>query len=152
MLPSLPLPLLLLLPLPLPQPLPPPLLSFYRNLLLSSYFPTPLLLFSSFSILHPYTGTEGGGFNADEWFSVKPSLKETHPLINLPYVIDGDVVVTQVLYMLCTIHYILYTICVCMCVEPSLKETHPLINLPYIKDGDVIVTQVCIYVYVCMSV
>eukprot|EP00455_Lapot_gusevi_P028499 TRINITY_DN3043_c0_g3_i1.p1 TRINITY_DN3043_c0_g3~~TRINITY_DN3043_c0_g3_i1.p1 ORF type:complete len:303 (-),score=103.71 TRINITY_DN3043_c0_g3_i1:132-938(-) len=35
------------------------------------------------------------GFDHSSWFSVKPQLKAKNPLINLPYVIDGDVVVTQ---------------------------------------------------------
>ncbi|KAJ1440586.1 hypothetical protein B484DRAFT_427372 [Ochromonadaceae sp. CCMP2298] len=46
------------------------------------------------NVMYEITG-EAGSFSADEWFSVKPSLKEQHPLINLPYVVDGEVVVTQ---------------------------------------------------------
>jgi hypothetical protein len=30
-----------------------------------------------------------------EWFSQKPALKEKNPLMNLPYVIHGDRVITQ---------------------------------------------------------
>jgi glutathione S-transferase len=36
-----------------------------------------------------------GGFDASCWFDVKPQLKEKNPLINLPYIIDGDRVITQ---------------------------------------------------------
>mmetsp|Transcript_89663 Transcript_89663/g.159257 ORF Transcript_89663/g.159257 Transcript_89663/m.159257 type:complete len:242 (-) Transcript_89663:147-872(-) len=36
------------------------------------------------------------GINKDSWFvDAKPQLKESNALMNLPYVIDGDVVVTQ---------------------------------------------------------
>eukprot|EP01102_Stenamoeba_stenopodia_P021890 TRINITY_DN893_c0_g7_i1.p1 TRINITY_DN893_c0_g7~~TRINITY_DN893_c0_g7_i1.p1 ORF type:complete len:236 (-),score=52.42 TRINITY_DN893_c0_g7_i1:61-768(-) len=38
---------------------------------------------------------EPGAWDASAWFSVKPALKERNPLMNLPYVIDGDRVVTQ---------------------------------------------------------
>lgn len=36
-----------------------------------------------------------GGFDASCWFGVKPELKAKNPLINLPYVIDGDVIISQ---------------------------------------------------------
>lgn len=36
-----------------------------------------------------------GGFDGSCWFDVKPDLKAKNPLINLPYVIDGDVILTQ---------------------------------------------------------
>eukprot|EP00992_Anisonema_acinus_P013447 TRINITY_DN8740_c0_g1_i2.p1 TRINITY_DN8740_c0_g1~~TRINITY_DN8740_c0_g1_i2.p1 ORF type:complete len:254 (+),score=66.51 TRINITY_DN8740_c0_g1_i2:59-763(+) len=36
-----------------------------------------------------------GSWDLSAWFSVKPGLVEKNPLMNLPYVIDGDVVVTQ---------------------------------------------------------
>jgi glutathione S-transferase len=35
------------------------------------------------------------GFDLSCWFNHKPALKEKNPLINLPYVIDGDIIVTQ---------------------------------------------------------
>lgn len=38
---------------------------------------------------------EGGGFDASSWFSVKPEFKAKNPFINLPYVQDGEVLVTQ---------------------------------------------------------
>jgi len=46
-------------------------------------------------VLHEIEAKEGGGWSAD-WFSkVKPGLAEKNALINLPYIVDGDVVVTQ---------------------------------------------------------
>jgi len=36
-----------------------------------------------------------GGLEFSSWFDKKPALKEKNPLINLPYIIDGDVIVTQ---------------------------------------------------------
>ena len=36
-----------------------------------------------------------GGYNASEWFDKKPELKALNPLINLPYVIDEDFIVSQ---------------------------------------------------------
>jgi glutathione S-transferase len=38
---------------------------------------------------------DGGGMDFSCWFSAKPALKEKNPLINLPYIIDGDLIVTQ---------------------------------------------------------
>lgn len=38
---------------------------------------------------------EGGGYDASSWFSKKPALKDLNPLMNLPYVIDGDSVISQ---------------------------------------------------------
>lgn len=38
---------------------------------------------------------EGGGFDASPWTNAKPALRAKNPLMNLPYVIDGDVIVTQ---------------------------------------------------------
>ena len=38
---------------------------------------------------------EGGGWDASAWFGVKPALVVRNALMNLPYVIDGDVVVSQ---------------------------------------------------------
>jgi glutathione S-transferase len=38
---------------------------------------------------------EDGSFDASAWFTVKPDLKSVNPLVNLPCVIDGDVVVSQ---------------------------------------------------------
>jgi glutathione S-transferase len=36
-----------------------------------------------------------GKYDGTAWFSTKPELKSQNPLMNLPYVIDGDNVVTQ---------------------------------------------------------
>ena len=38
---------------------------------------------------------EGGGWELGCWFGPKEELKKKNPLINLPYIQDGDVVVTQ---------------------------------------------------------
>ena len=46
-------------------------------------------------VLHTIEAKEGGGW-ASTWFTeVKPPLAEKNALINLPYIVDGDVVVTQ---------------------------------------------------------
>ncbi len=36
-----------------------------------------------------------GGFDLSHWFGTKPALKERNALVNLPYIIDGDFVVSQ---------------------------------------------------------
>ena len=38
---------------------------------------------------------EGGGWDISDWSNQKPALKAKNPLMNLPYLIDGDVVVAQ---------------------------------------------------------
>jgi glutathione S-transferase len=38
---------------------------------------------------------DGGGWDASSWFNTKKDLKKINPLMNLPYVIDGDVIVNQ---------------------------------------------------------
>lgn len=38
---------------------------------------------------------DGGGWDGSAWFDIKPDLKAVNPLINLPYVQDGDVLVSQ---------------------------------------------------------
>lgn len=38
---------------------------------------------------------EDGTYCTDDWFSAKPTLKNVNPLVNLPYVMEGDVVVSQ---------------------------------------------------------
>merc|ERR1740138_1330020 len=45
--------------------------------------------------LYPVHAKEGGGWDTSAWFDVKPALKAKNALMNLPYVIDGDTVVTQ---------------------------------------------------------
>eukprot|EP01040_Poterioochromonas_malhamensis_P004635 gene4635-4967_t len=35
------------------------------------------------------------GFDRSDWFNKKPEFKAKHPLMNLPYVMDGDMVVVQ---------------------------------------------------------
>ena len=37
----------------------------------------------------------GDGFEGSAWFDVKPALKEKNPLINLPYVKDGEKIISQ---------------------------------------------------------
>ncbi len=39
--------------------------------------------------------TADGRFDRSDWKQVKPDLKEKNPLINLPYVLDGDIIVSQ---------------------------------------------------------
>ena len=36
-----------------------------------------------------------GGWDASSWFTPKKELKKINPLMNLPYVIDGDIIVNQ---------------------------------------------------------
>jgi len=38
---------------------------------------------------------EGGGWDVSSWFDVKPGLVEKNGLMNLPYIEDGEVLVTQ---------------------------------------------------------
>jgi len=38
---------------------------------------------------------DDGSYDKNEWFGTKPELKAKNALMNLPYVIDGDVVVSQ---------------------------------------------------------
>ena len=38
---------------------------------------------------------EGGGFDSSSWKDAKTALRKKNPLMNLPYLIDGDVVVSQ---------------------------------------------------------
>jgi len=38
---------------------------------------------------------QSGSWDASAWFNEKPALKARNPLMNLPYVIDGDRVITQ---------------------------------------------------------
>lgn len=35
------------------------------------------------------------GFDRSDWFNKKPELKAKNPLMNLPYVMDGDIIVVQ---------------------------------------------------------
>eukprot|EP01125_Pyxidicula_operculata_P021799 TRINITY_DN8650_c0_g1_i1.p1 TRINITY_DN8650_c0_g1~~TRINITY_DN8650_c0_g1_i1.p1 ORF type:complete len:237 (-),score=48.41 TRINITY_DN8650_c0_g1_i1:20-730(-) len=46
------------------------------------------------SVLYEVKEKEGGGWDHSSWFSVKPELKEKNALINLPYVQDGETLVT----------------------------------------------------------
>ena len=45
--------------------------------------------------MHNVEPVEGGGFNTDDWFIPKEELKKKNPLINLPYIVDDGVVITQ---------------------------------------------------------
>jgi glutathione S-transferase len=47
------------------------------------------------NVMYDLKQKDDGSFCANEWFSVKPQLKNINPLVNLPYVMDGDVVVSQ---------------------------------------------------------
>mmetsp|Transcript_6520 Transcript_6520/g.12913 ORF Transcript_6520/g.12913 Transcript_6520/m.12913 type:complete len:276 (-) Transcript_6520:85-912(-) len=38
---------------------------------------------------------DDGSVDASCWFGVKPEFKKKNPLINLPYVVDGDKIITQ---------------------------------------------------------
>eukprot|EP01006_Ploeotia_vitrea_P017488 TRINITY_DN48642_c0_g1_i2.p1 TRINITY_DN48642_c0_g1~~TRINITY_DN48642_c0_g1_i2.p1 ORF type:complete len:182 (-),score=5.35 TRINITY_DN48642_c0_g1_i2:49-594(-) len=46
------------------------------------------------NVMYDLTETDGK-FDANCWFSKKVELKEKNALINLPYVIDGDLLITQ---------------------------------------------------------
>lgn len=46
------------------------------------------------NVMYDLTETEGQ-YDGSAWFSKKPELKVQNPLINLPYVIDGDRVISQ---------------------------------------------------------
>jgi glutathione S-transferase len=46
------------------------------------------------NVMYDLTETDGK-YNGSAWFSVKPELKEKNPLMNLPYIIDGDNVISQ---------------------------------------------------------
>ena len=57
-----------------------------------------MVMFSGHSlnaVNHDLLVKSGGGFDASEWFAVKAALKLKNPLINLPYVIDGERVISQ---------------------------------------------------------
>ena len=47
------------------------------------------------AVNYTLTEKEGGGYDASDWFDKKPAYKEKNALMNLPYVVDGDVTVTQ---------------------------------------------------------
>jgi len=47
------------------------------------------------NVMYDLKQKEDGSWSASEWFSVKPTLKNINPLVNLPYVMDGDVIVSQ---------------------------------------------------------
>jgi nucleoside diphosphate kinase len=47
------------------------------------------------AILYNCVPKEGGGFDASDWFNKKGCVKNRNPLANLPYIEDGDVIVTQ---------------------------------------------------------
>ena len=43
----------------------------------------------------PESAADNLQFDASNWFAYKPHLKEMNPLINLPYIVDGDIVISQ---------------------------------------------------------
>ena len=47
------------------------------------------------SATYDVVAKEGGGWDISDWSSQKPALKAKNPLMNLPYLVDGDVVVAQ---------------------------------------------------------
>lgn len=47
------------------------------------------------NIMYDAAPTADGGFDKSSWFDEKPALKKKNPFINLPYVIDGDTVISQ---------------------------------------------------------
>lgn len=46
------------------------------------------------NVMYEITETDGK-FGREKWLNAKPGLKEKNPLMNLPYVIDGNRVITQ---------------------------------------------------------
>lgn len=49
-------------------------------------------------VCHNYECVENetkDGYDRSDWYNVKPQFQEKNPLMNLPYVIDGDLIVTQ---------------------------------------------------------
>lgn len=53
------------------------------------------------NVMYDLKRKDDGSHDADAWFSVKPAMKEINPLINLPYVKDGDMIVSQTNACLC---------------------------------------------------
>jgi glutathione S-transferase len=47
------------------------------------------------NVMYDAVGIAGGNVDKSCWFSIKPEFIEKNPLMNLPYVIDGDNVITQ---------------------------------------------------------
>jgi len=43
---------------------------------------------------------EDGSYDLNEWFETKPDLKKKNALMNLPYIVDGDIVISQTLAIL----------------------------------------------------
>jgi hypothetical protein len=77
-----------------------PELSIQSNQFLSS-IGAPLRMMVMYSgrplncICYDYSVAADGSFEGNSWFSVKNSVKSVNPLINLPYVIDGKMIITQ---------------------------------------------------------
>ena len=77
-----------------------------RNPLLNDPFCSPFY-YSFLSVVMMHAGVpfnsrsydvtvkEGGGWDFSDWHNEKPALKAKNPLMNLPYVVDGDVVIAQ---------------------------------------------------------
>lgn len=47
------------------------------------------------AVTYQLTEKPEGGLDSSSWFGAKPALKEANPLMNLPYIIDGDLVISQ---------------------------------------------------------
>eukprot|EP00747_Dinoflagellata_sp_TGD_P107665 gnl/TRDRNA2_/TRDRNA2_170187_c0_seq1.p1 gnl/TRDRNA2_/TRDRNA2_170187_c0~~gnl/TRDRNA2_/TRDRNA2_170187_c0_seq1.p1 ORF type:complete len:275 (+),score=44.93 gnl/TRDRNA2_/TRDRNA2_170187_c0_seq1:126-950(+) len=45
--------------------------------------------------LYDVTAKDGGGWDVSAWFDAKPELKAKNSLMNLPYVTDGDMTISQ---------------------------------------------------------
>ena len=72
------------------------LFTFVHSILPSSFYllPSPFFLLPSFV---RYELDAHPSKNFAVWFGPKEALKEKNALMNLPYIIDGDTVVTQTL-------------------------------------------------------
>ena len=47
------------------------------------------------SVEYELQAKPGGGWDRSEWMEKKPALVEKNALMNLPYIVDGDIVITQ---------------------------------------------------------
>lgn len=47
------------------------------------------------NVMYDLVQREDGSFDASSWISAKPALKARNPLMNLPYIIDGEHVISQ---------------------------------------------------------
>lgn len=64
------------------------------------YFTNILMIFSPICFIHavdcaPVESGSTLSYDRSAWFNVKPSLKEKNPLVNLPYCVIGDEIISQ---------------------------------------------------------